>query len=216
MLPRLLLILAVFGPVLFFALQHSTAHPGHPGHAGDAGHHESPSAVDVSELNLAPPTDADAEAVQDLDLYAVFETTKGRIIVDLYAKDAPLTVANFKNLADAGFYDGIVFHRVIANFMVQGGDPTGTGTGGPGYKWKDEPSALQLKHDSPGILSMANAGPNTNGSQFFITHTATPHLNGKHAVFGKVVEGQNVVDAIRKGDKMTTVRVVNADELGGE
>ncbi|MEO0514669.1 MAG: peptidylprolyl isomerase [Planctomycetota bacterium] len=167
-------------------------------------------------MKLAPPTDEDAEAVKDLDLYAVFETTQGRIIVDLYAKDAPLTVANFKNLADAGFYDGIVFHRVIANFMVQGGDPTGTGRGGPGYKWKDEKSALRLKHDGPGILSMANAGPNTNGSQFFITHTATPHLNGKHAVFGKVVEGQNVVDAIRKGDTMTSVRVVNADDLGGE
>jgi len=210
MLPRLLLALAVLGPVLFFVLQNTTAHPGHSGHP------ESHASPDLSELKLAPPTAEGAEAVKGQDLYVVFETTKGRIIAEFYTDGAPMTVANFKNLADEGFYDGITFHRVIPNFMIQGGDPTGTGRGGPGYKWKDEKSALKLKHDGPGVLSMANAGRDTNGSQFFITHTATPHLNGKHAVFGKVIEGQNVVDAIRQGDQMTTVRVVNADDLDGE
>ncbi|MEM6853975.1 MAG: peptidylprolyl isomerase [Planctomycetota bacterium] len=158
----------------------------------------------------------EAMAVQSQDLYAIFETTKGRIILELYTDTAPLTVANFKNLADAEFYDGITFHRVIADFMIQGGDPKGNGTGGPGYKFDDEKSALENKPDGPGILSMANAGRNTNGSQFFITHRATPHLNGKHAVFGKVIEGQNVVDAIRQGDVMTTVRVIDAETLGAE
>lgn len=139
---------------------------------------------------------------------AHFKTTKGDFDVTLRAKEAPITVNNFVFLARDGFYDGIVFHRVISDFMVQGGDPTGTGTGGPGYKWNDEPSALQLKHDGPGILSMANAGANTNGSQFFITHSAQPHLNGKHAVFGKVIgDGQKVVDAIRQGDKIVSLTI---------
>lgn len=160
-----------------------------------------------------PPTAQDAEAVQGKPLYAVFETNKGRIIVELFTEDAPLTVANFKNLADAEYYDGVTFHRVIADFMVQGGDPDGTGRGGPGYKFADERSALKLKHVGPGILSMANAGPNTNGSQFFITHKATPWLNGKHAVFGKVVEGMKVVNAIRKGDVMESVRVIEDEDL---
>ena len=160
---------------------------------------------------LAPPTAEDAAAVEGKDLVAVIETGKGTIKIDLLTDDAPLTVANFKNLADAGFYDGVTFHRVIADFMVQGGDPDGTGRGGPGYKWDDEASALKLKHDRPGTLSMANAGPNTNGSQFFITHVPTPHLDGKHAVFGYVTEGQGVVDAIRKGDVMKSVKVTEGE-----
>ncbi|PJF30273.1 MAG: peptidylprolyl isomerase [Phototrophicales bacterium] len=140
---------------------------------------------------------------------AQIQTTKGLIEIELFAEKAPITVNNFVFLAREGFYDGIVFHRVIANFMIQGGDPTGTGTGGPGYKWRDEPSALALKHSGPGILSMANAGPNTNGSQFFITHVETPWLNGKHAVFGQVIgDGQKVVDAIRQGDKMEKVTII--------
>ncbi len=131
---------------------------------------------------------------------AVFHTNKGDFTVELIAQQAPTTVNNFVFLAREVFYDGTTFHRVIKGFMVQGGDPTGTGTGGPGYKFADEQSALALKHSSAGILSMANAGPNTNGSQFFITYGPTPHLNGKHAVFGRVISGSEVVDAIRERD----------------
>lgn len=129
---------------------------------------------------------------------ATFHTEKGDFTAELFAKDAPVTVNNFVFLAREGFYDGITFHRVIKGFMAQGGDPTGTGSGGPGYDWADEQGALRLRHDSPGTLSMANAGPNTNGSQFFITFTPTPHLNGKHAVFGKVVSGMDVVNSLRE------------------
>ena len=131
---------------------------------------------------------------------ATFHTDKGDFVVELFAKDAPVTVNNFVFLARDGFYDGTTFHRVIKGFMAQGGDPTGTGTGGPGYQWNDEPSALALKHDGPGVLSMANAGRNTNGSQFFITFVPTPHLNGKHAVFGKVSSGMDVVNSLRERD----------------
>jgi cyclophilin family peptidyl-prolyl cis-trans isomerase len=130
---------------------------------------------------------------------ATMKTTKGDIVLELFADKTPMTVNNFVFLAREGFYDGVPFHRVIANFMVQGGDPTGTGTGGPGYRFADEihPS---LKHSGPGILSMANAGAGTNGSQFFITHVATPWLDGKHTVFGKVVAGMDVVNAIPERD----------------
>jgi cyclophilin family peptidyl-prolyl cis-trans isomerase len=131
---------------------------------------------------------------------ATFHTTKGDFTAELFAKQAPVTVNNFVFLARDGFYDGVTFHRVIRDFMAQGGDPTGTGTGGPGYKFDDEPGALALKHDSGGILSMANAGRNTNGSQFFITFGPTPHLNGKHGVFGKVVQGMDVVNSLRERD----------------
>jgi len=137
---------------------------------------------------------------------ATFDTDKGTIRVQLFPDEAPKTVENFEQLCDKQFYDGLTFHRVIEDFMVQGGCPLGTGTGGPGYKFEDE-FHPDLKHDSPGTLSMANAGPNTNGSQFFITHGATPWLDGKHSVFGKVIEGQDVVDSIAQGDKMQTVRV---------
>lgn len=141
---------------------------------------------------------------------AHFATSKGEFDVQLFAKDAPITVNNFVFLVKDGFYDGLKFHRVIKSppFMIQGGDPEGKGTGGPGYKWNDEPSALKLKHDGPGILSMANAGANTNGSQFFITHVETPWLNGKHAVFGKVTgDGMKVVNAIEQGDTMNSVTI---------
>ena len=131
---------------------------------------------------------------------ATFRTERGDFQVELFAKDAPATVNNFVFLAREGFYDGVTFHRVIKGFMAQGGDPTGTGTGGPGYQFRDEQSALRLKHDGPGVLSMANAGPNTNGSQFFITFVPTPHLNGKHAVFGKVISGMDVVNSLRERD----------------
>jgi peptidyl-prolyl cis-trans isomerase B (cyclophilin B) len=134
------------------------------------------------------------------------ETTRGTIEIELYPQFAPKTVNNFVFLTNEGFYDGVTFHRVIANFMIQGGDPTGTGTGGPGYRFEDEFKNNPLKHER-GVLSMANAGPGTNGSQFFITHAPQPHLNGKHTVFGKVISGIEVVDAIRQGDKMTKVSV---------
>jgi peptidyl-prolyl cis-trans isomerase B (cyclophilin B) len=139
---------------------------------------------------------------------AHFKTNRGEFDIELFADKAPVTVNNFVVLAKDGFYDGIVFHRVINNFMIQGGDPTGKGTGGPGYKWDDEQSALKLRHDSAGVLSMANAGKNTNGSQFFITHGPQPHLDGKHAVFGKVIgNGQQVVNAIKQGDVMEQVTI---------
>ena len=139
-------------------------------------------------------------------LAAVFDTSKGQIRVALFADDAPLTVANFVNLAQRGFYDGLKFHRVIAGFMIQGGDPTGTGRGGPGYTFADEFSPRR-RHDSAGVLSMANAGPGTNGSQFFITHAPQPHLDDRHSVFGRVVSGQDVVDAIAQNDVMTAVAI---------
>ncbi|MEM1212871.1 MAG: peptidylprolyl isomerase [Planctomycetota bacterium] len=135
------------------------------------------------------------------------ETSKGTITLELFDEQAPETVGNFEKLAGDGFYDGLKFHRVIPDFMIQGGCPLGTGTGDPGYKFDDEPGALALKHDGPGVLSMANAGPNTNGSQFFITHVATPWLDGKHGVFGKVTDGQDVVNAIAQGDTMTKVTI---------
>lgn len=137
---------------------------------------------------------------------ATFDTKRGKIKVELFADKTPKTVGNFEKLCEKKFYDGLKFHRVIADFMIQGGCPQGTGTGGPGYQFEDEFDPT-LRHDGPGVLSMANSGPNSNGSQFFITHGATPHLDGRHSVFGKVIEGQDVVDAVKQGDVMTTVRV---------
>ena len=134
------------------------------------------------------------------------ESSQGAIELELYPEHAPKTVNNFVFLAREGFYDGISFHRVIADFMIQGGDPTGSGRGGPGYKFEDEVAGNPLTHEKE-VISMANAGPNTNGSQFFITHSPQPHLNGKHTVFGKVVKGQEVVDAIQQGDKMERLEV---------
>ncbi len=137
---------------------------------------------------------------------ATLETSKGTIVLDLFAKDAPKTVNNFVFLARDGFYDGTTFHRVIANFMIQGGDPEGSGRGGPGYKFEDETKGNPHKHQA-GSLSMANAGPNTNGSQFFITHIATDWLDGKHTVFGQVRSGQDIVNAVKQGDKLNSVKV---------
>ena len=149
------------------------------------------------------------EALQDVG--AVIKTSKGDIKLRLFAGKAPVTVANFVNLARRGYYDGLTFHRVIPDFMIQGGCPHGTGTGGPGYRFEDEFSPA-LKHDAPGKLSMANAGPGTNGSQFFITHVKTPWLDGRHTVFGEVVDSgdQAVVDAIAVGDTIVGI------ELAGE
>ncbi|HET6745730.1 MAG TPA: peptidylprolyl isomerase [Candidatus Limnocylindria bacterium] len=146
---------------------------------------------------------------------ARFKTERGEIVVDLHATQAPFTVENFVNLARSGFYDGTTFHRVIPGFMAQGGDPEGTGRGGPGYQFKDEFSP-ELRHDGPGVLSMANAGPGTNGSQFFITFDATPHLDGRHSVFGRVSEGLDVLRSIRErdpgrdpnpGDRIDTIEI---------
>ena len=156
-------------------------------------------------------------------LYADLETSKGNIILELYYEKAPTTVSNFVALAEGNhpvvddqhegkrYYDGLKFHRVIENFMIQGGDPTGTGSGGPGYQFDDEFNE-ELKHDGPGVLSMANAGPGTNGSQFFITHVETPWLDGKHSIFGKVNSGQDVVDKIEQDDIIKTVKVIRIGE----
>ncbi|MEA3337533.1 MAG: peptidylprolyl isomerase [Chloroflexota bacterium] len=142
--------------------------------------------------------------------YAVtMETTKGLIEIELFPEDAPKTVNNFVFLVQEGFYDGVKFHRVIPNFVIQGGDPTGTGRGGPGYRFEDELIGNPMKHGT-GYLSMANAGPDTNGSQFFITHSPQPHLDGRHTVFGKVTNGMDVVNDIRQGDSMTTVTVTES------
>lgn len=148
---------------------------------------------------------------QEKKYQATIETNKGKIVLDLFPQYAPLTVNNFAFLANEGFYDDVTFHRVISNFMIQGGDPTGTGRGGPGYRFTDEFANNPLRHET-GVLSMANAGPNTNGSQFFITHAPQPHLDGKHTVFGKVAnkESMNVVNAIRQGDRMIKVTITEA------
>ncbi|QYR53595.1 peptidylprolyl isomerase [Lysobacter soyae] len=138
-------------------------------------------------------------------LTATFDTDRGPIKLELFQDKAPLTVANFVNLATKGFYDGLNFHRVINDFMIQGGCPQGTGTGGPGYKFEDETNN-GVPHER-GVLSMANAGPNTNGSQFFITHIKTDWLDGKHTVFGKVLEGLDVVDSVKQGDKIKSVKI---------
>ena len=137
---------------------------------------------------------------------AVISTKYGDIKLELFDDQTPKTCANFEKLAQKGFYDGLTFHRVIEDFMIQGGCPTGNGTGGPGYQFEDE-FCPELKHDSPGILSMANAGPNTNGSQFFITHVPCPWLDGKHTVFGKVIAGQEIVDSVRAGDEIQKITI---------
>jgi len=140
-------------------------------------------------------------------LLAVINTSKGEIVVQLNERAAPTTVANFANLAMRGFYDGLTFHRMERNFMVQGGDPLGNGTGDPGYKFSGE---IVLHHNQPGIISMANSGPGTDGSQFFLTHLATPHLNGKHSVFGKVIRGMPVVNQLRRRDTIISI-VIEGD-----
>lgn len=165
------------------------------------------------------------EASSDLPdgLYADIETSKGPVLIQLEYEKTPITVANFVSLAEGNnplvdaqyknkpFYDGLTFHRVISNFMIQGGDPTGTGEGGPGYKFNDE-FVPDLKHDKAGILSMANAGPATNGSQFFITHAPQPHLDGMHTVFGHVIKGQEIVNAIAQGDLIKSVKIIRSGD----
>jgi peptidyl-prolyl cis-trans isomerase B (cyclophilin B) len=148
------------------------------------------------------------------EVNAVVRTNKGAIKLRLFADKAPVTVANFINLAKRGYYDGLTFHRVIPDFMIQGGCPHGTGTGGPGYRFEDE-CTPELKHDAPGKLSMANAGPGTNGSQFFITHVETPWLDGRHTVFGEVLgaDDQAVVDAIVVGDILESIELEGEDEI---
>lgn len=138
------------------------------------------------------------------ELYAVIDTEKGAMAFQLYKSVAPLTVANFVNLATRGYYDGLKFHRVVEDFMIQGGDPAGDGTGGPGYRFQDE---IALRLNDAGILAMANAGPDTNGSQFFITHLATPHLNGLHTVFGKIVSDKPMIYEIRRGDVINSISI---------
>ena len=161
---------------------------------------------------LAPfAAQAEDKAAEVKDIKIVMTTSKGDIEATLFASKTPVTVANFLNLAKRGFYDGITFHRVIPQFMVQGGDPTATGRGGPGYKFADEFDRT-LKHNKPGIFSMANAGPGTNGSQFFITHVPTPHLDGRHSVFGEVTKGQDVVNSIRKGDTIKGIKILGATD----
>lgn len=158
--------------------------------------------ADHSQWDSPPDMQIDPDAVYE----ATIQTNKGTIEAELYPEHAPRTVNNFAFLADEGFYDEIAFHRVIDGFMVQGGDPTGTGRGGPGYQFDDELEGNPLTHET-GVLSMANAGPNTNGSQFFITRAPQSHLDGKHTVFGDVTSGQDVVDAIEEGDMMERVTV---------
>jgi peptidyl-prolyl cis-trans isomerase B (cyclophilin B) len=147
------------------------------------------------------------------DIRIIVKTDKGDIEGVLYPGKAPVTVANFLNLAKRGYYNGLTFHRVIPDFMIQGGDPTGTGSGGPGYRFEDE-CTPELKHDKPGIFSMANAGPGTNGSQFFVTHVPTPWLDGKHTVFGSVTKGQDIVNAVAAGDKIKSIEILDpTDDL---
>jgi peptidyl-prolyl cis-trans isomerase B (cyclophilin B) len=156
----------------------------------------------AKQYTAPPPMRIDAQKAYT----ATFETQRGSIVCELYAKDAPNTVNNFVFLVQEGFYDGTTFHRVIADFMVQGGDPTGSGRGGPGYRFEDELKNNPRKH-RVGSLSMANAGPNTNGSQFFITHIVTDWLDGKHTVFGQVLNGQEIVNAVQQGDVLTRVTI---------
>ncbi len=145
------------------------------------------------------------------DIRIILHTDKGTIEGTIFASKTPMTAANYLNLARRGYYDGLKFHRVIDRFMIQGGDPTGTGSGGPGYRFGDE-CLPSLKHNKPGIFSMANAGAGTNGSQFFLTHVPTDWLDGKHTVFGEVTTGQDVVNAIRQGDKIKSVEILDSTD----
>jgi len=164
-------------------------------------------------LGLTIATASATETTSMQDIRIILSTNKGPIEATLLASKTPVTVANFLNLAKRGYYNGLSFHRVIPDFMIQGGDPEGSGRGGPGYRFEDE-CKPELKHDRSGLFSMANAGPGTNGSQFFVTHVPTPWLDGKHTVFGGVTKGQDVVDAIRQGDKIEKIEILDpTDDL---
>jgi peptidyl-prolyl cis-trans isomerase B (cyclophilin B) len=173
---------------------------------------EAPAELAAAPAKIVLPeviADPEPARVQDIDI--VMHTSKGAIEATLLATKTPVTVANFLNLAKRGYYDGLTFHRVIANFMIQGGDPTGTGRGGPGYQFEDEIHPA-LRHTRAGLLSMANAGRGTNGSQFFVTHNATPWLDGKHTIFGKVTKGQSVVDSIQQGATINSIDVLGSTD----
>lgn len=162
-----------------------------------------------AQTSTPPPAMTPSPATTPLsDIRIVMKTSKGDIEITLFASKAPVTVANFLNLAEKKYYNGLLFHRVIAGFMIQGGDPTGTGAGGPGYKFEDE-FVPALRFDREGILAMANSGPRTNGSQFFITHGATPHLNDRHTIFGAVTKGQDVVMATKQGDMIRSIEILD-------
>jgi peptidyl-prolyl cis-trans isomerase B (cyclophilin B) len=170
-----------------------------------------PAVTAIATPGLAGPAAAPLPLTTVQDINITIKTTKGDIDLTIFASKVPLTSASFLNLAKHGYYNGVKFHRVIKNFMIQGGDPTGSGAGGPGYKFEDEIDPT-LKHTKGGILSMANAGPATNGSQFFITHLPTPHLDGKHAVFGEVTKGMEVVNAIAQGDKIESITIKDSTD----
>jgi len=165
----------------------------------------------AATVTMAAPEPVLVEPARVKDVRIIMHTSEGAIEATLLATKTPLTVANFLNLAQRGYYAGLSFHRVIPNFMIQGGDPTGTGRGGPGYRFEDEIHPA-LRHTRAGLFSMANAGPGTNGSQFFITHTATPWLDGKHTVFGKVTKGQIVVDTIQQGATIESIEILDSTD----
>ena len=170
------------------------------------------SQVMAASSQVIPVVEAAPEPETVKDVRIIMHTSKGAIQATLFATKTPVTVANFLSLAKRGYYDGLTFHRVIPNFMIQGGDPTGTGRGGPGYQFEDEFHPA-LRHNRAGLFSMANSGPRTNGSQFFITHNQTPWLDRKHSIFGKVTQGQAVVDAIRQGATIDRIEVLDSTEL---
>jgi peptidyl-prolyl cis-trans isomerase B (cyclophilin B) len=167
--------------------------------------------IRADRQTLFPCTKSTASIPRMEDIRIILKTSSGPIEATLFASKVPITTSNFLNLAKRGFYNGVTFHRVIKDFMIQGGDPTGTGRGGPGYRFPDEIDK-SLKHSKPGMFSMANAGPNTNGSQFFITHVPTPHLDGKHAVFGEVTSGQDIVDKIKQGDTIDSIEILDSTD----
>jgi len=193
------------------ALAFAFAVAGISAHAQDSTTTEKPAAP-ADAKDSAAATDADGAAKEVTDIKIVIKTDKGDIKATMYAVKAPVTAANFLNLAKRDYYDGIIFHRVVPNFVIQGGDPTGTGRGGPGYTIENEIHP-DLLHDDAGIFSMARKPqPDTGGSQFFITHNATPHLDGGYSVFGKVTEGQDVVDSIRVGDKINDIEILDSTD----
>jgi len=199
--------LAAIGVLLFVPSSFNALHAAEEADSTEKGNTEEKTASDSSKKEEAVSSDTSKKKEGKLEAHFHIND-RGVIHVELFPKKAPMTVAQFANLAKREYYNGIVFHRVLANFMIQGGDPTGTGSGGPGYQFGDE-CVKELVFDKPGLLAMANAGPGTNGSQFFITHGPTLHLNGKHTIFGKVKEkaDQDVVDAVKQGDTIEKIEI---------